>query len=110
MLNGKKPPDDLRHLQLVGVKEVTRLLRIGSRQLYNLVRAGEFLPPIRIGKQKLAWRVVDLEAFLREREVRPAERLSLITAAVRQRRNAEALQRIEASFADARREASAGRS
>lgn len=52
---------------LLRCAEVLERFRLGKTQLYRLIRAGEFPPPVRIGARGVRWRRADLDHWLATR-------------------------------------------
>lgn len=48
-------------------KEVAKKLRTSRTGLHNMVKAGEFVPPIRIGIRRVGWLVSDVDKWLDKR-------------------------------------------
>lgn len=59
--------DLVRILRKPGVSERTGL---GKSTIDQMVRRGQFPPPIRLTGHAIGWRVEDVDAWLRERDVR----------------------------------------
>lgn len=68
-----EPPSALEqsaahHLNLIRKRELAERLRVNRWTLMRWVRLGRFPAPIRLSDSVIAWRVVDVEAWLRQRE------------------------------------------
>ena len=57
-----------RTLDLIRKKELAERLRVNRWTLMRWVRLGRFPAPIRLSDCVIAWRIVDVEVWLRQRE------------------------------------------
>ncbi len=55
------------HDRLLTVREVCRMTRRARTTLYRDVRAGRFPPPLKIGPNRVAFRLVDVRAWVASR-------------------------------------------
>lgn len=46
--------------------EIEQVLRIGRSTIYGLMSQGEFPKPVRISPRSVAWRVSDIEDYLKK--------------------------------------------
>jgi len=53
--------------------EVERRTTLSTSMIYSLMRVGEFPRPLRLGKQAVAWRESDVEAWIESRELAEPE-------------------------------------
>jgi len=58
--------------KLLRRREVEARTGLSRSTLYDWMKRGEFPQPVRLGKRAVAWREVDLEAWLESRETRGA--------------------------------------
>jgi excisionase family DNA binding protein len=49
--------------RLLPIDEVARILRLSPRTVFRLVKRGELIPPLRIGRS-IRWRLTDIQIWL----------------------------------------------
>lgn len=59
------PPDQLA--SLVRLPNVLALVGVSRTQIYRLMSAGQFPKPVRISNRSVAWRMVELVAWIETR-------------------------------------------
>lgn len=65
--------DALAHLRVLTIGQVTELTSYTPQHIYRLERAGKFPARIRMGQNRVAWRLADVEKWFADRPtVRPA--------------------------------------
>jgi prophage regulatory protein len=64
--NGKDPPS-LHHLRIITLKELRRLVTYTDQHLRRLEKAGKFPRRIKLGENRVGWRLIDIEDWLRAR-------------------------------------------
>ncbi|MCZ7593723.1 MAG: AlpA family phage regulatory protein [Hyphomicrobium sp.] len=62
-----KTGDPLAHLRLLTIKEICALTRYTPQHIYRLMRAGKFPQRIRIGDNRVGWRLTEIEAWFASR-------------------------------------------
>ena len=50
-------------------RDVERLVCLGRSSIYRLMAEGSFPKPLKLGARAVAWRVEDIDAWLREKSV-----------------------------------------
>lgn len=65
----RKGDDPLAHLRLLTIKEVCALTRYTPQHIYRLMRQSKFPQRIRIGENRVGWRLTDIEAWFATRPV-----------------------------------------
>lgn len=69
----KPVPAALSHLQFLTMKDISPLTTYTPQHIYRLERSGQFPRRVRIGPNRVAWKLSEIEKWLAEREiVRPA--------------------------------------
>ena len=58
-------PDDLK--PLMTLEEVARITTYSRGSIYRLVSLGEFPPPLRLGKNRSAWKAADVQGWIDSR-------------------------------------------
>ena len=53
------------HIETASTTEAAKIYKVSARQLFNLVKAKQIPPPVRVGKRRLVWLVSDIQDFLR---------------------------------------------
>jgi predicted DNA-binding transcriptional regulator AlpA len=53
------------HIETASTTEAAKIYKVSSRQLFNLVKAKQIPPPVRVGKRRLVWLISDIQDFLR---------------------------------------------
>lgn len=74
-MSDTKPRDPLAHLRLLTIKEVCALTRYTPQHIYRLMRAGKFPQRVRIGANRVGWRLAEIETWIAERPVINARRM-----------------------------------
>ena len=49
---------------LLNIKEVTKRVTFSRSEIYKKMAANEFPKPIQLGRQRVAWRVSDIERYI----------------------------------------------
>jgi len=62
-------PDTFARLRLLTRKEVLSLVPYTAQHIYRLERAGKFPRRVRVGENRVAWRQIDIEEWLKNRTV-----------------------------------------
>ncbi len=65
----RKRDDPLAHLRLLTIKEVCALTRYTPQHIYRLMRQAKFPQRIRIGENRVGWRLTEIEAWFAARPV-----------------------------------------
>jgi prophage regulatory protein len=60
--------DPLAHLRILTIKQVCELTTYTPQHIYRLERCGRFPRRVRIGLNRVGWRLADIEAWLASRE------------------------------------------
>ena len=55
---------------VVRMRRVREIVGLGKTTVYDLIKAGEFPPGIKLGKRTRGWRTSDLQEWLKTREAR----------------------------------------
>ncbi len=63
--------DPFAHLRILTMKQVKELTSYTPQHIYRLERAGKFPSRVRIGANRVGWRLSDLEKWYAERPVVP---------------------------------------
>lgn len=63
--------DPFAHLRVLTMKEVSRLTRYTPQHVYRLERAGKFPRRIRLGENRVGWRLADVEKWFATRQIVP---------------------------------------
>ena len=66
------PSDPLAHLRFVTMKQLSEITTYTPQHLYRLVRQQRLAKPLRMGPNRIVFRVEDIERFISERQTRPA--------------------------------------
>lgn len=61
--------DTFARLRLLTRKEVLSLVPYTAQHIYRLERAGKFPRRVRVGENRVAWRQIDIEEWLKNRTV-----------------------------------------
>lgn len=61
--------DRFAHLRILTMKQVSELTSYTPAHIYRLIRAGKFPAPIRMGLNRIGFRLADIEAWLDARPV-----------------------------------------
>jgi prophage regulatory protein len=61
----------LDHLRILTMKQVSELTTYTPQHVYRLERCGRFPRRVRIGLNRVGWRLVEVEAWLASREIVP---------------------------------------
>lgn len=67
MPNDAQPPEMLSRLRVYRMDDVVCLFGKSEATIHRDVRAGNFPRPIKIGRQSIAWRELDLLAWVESR-------------------------------------------
>lgn len=59
--------DPLAHLRILTIKQVTELTSYTPQHIYRLERAGKFPARIRMGENRVGWRLADFERWFEAR-------------------------------------------
>jgi prophage regulatory protein len=59
--------DPLAHLRVLTMKQVTELTSYTAQHIYRLERAGKFPSRIRMGENRVGWRLADVEGWFASR-------------------------------------------
>lgn len=59
--------DPFRHLRLMTLKQVLEVVPYTAQHIYRLERAGRFPRRLKIGENRVAWRLTDIEAWMASR-------------------------------------------
>lgn len=59
--------DPLAHLRVLTMKQVTELTSYTPQHIYRLEREGSFPARIRLGANRVGWRLTDVEAWFASR-------------------------------------------
>ena len=65
--------DDIFKHRLLRLPEVEAITGLSKNTIFRLVKAGLFPPPIRIGPRAVAWRWLDIKAWLDSRPLATGE-------------------------------------
>ena len=52
-------------VETASTTETANIYKVSVRQLFNLAKAKQIPPPVRVGKRRLVWLVSDIQDFLR---------------------------------------------
>jgi len=63
--------DPLAHLRVLTMKQVTELTSYTPQHIYRLERAGKFPSRIRMGENRVGWRLADVERWFASRPTVP---------------------------------------
>jgi prophage regulatory protein len=55
-------------VRLLPVKTVAGLTSLSRHSIYRLAKAGDFPTPVQVGPRRVAWRQVDVTAWLESRQ------------------------------------------
>lgn len=55
--------DPFAHLRMLTMKQVCELTSYTPQHIYRLIRAGKFPQRVRIGDNRVGWRLADIEAW-----------------------------------------------
>ena len=61
--------DPLAHLRVLSMKQVCELTHYTPQHIYRLERAGKWPKRVRIGANRVGWRLADVEKWFAERPV-----------------------------------------
>lgn len=61
--------DPFAHLRMLTMKQVCELTSYTPQHIYRLIRAGKFPQRVRIGENRVGWRLVDIEVWSAARPV-----------------------------------------
>lgn len=64
-----KAHDPLAHLRVLSMKQVCELTHYTPQHIYRLERAGKWPRRVRLGANRVAWRLADVERWFAERPV-----------------------------------------
>lgn len=68
--------DPFAHLRMLTMKQVCELISYTPQHTYRLIRQGKFPQRVRIGENRVGWRLADIEAWLAARPLASAPRNS----------------------------------
>ncbi len=69
----KPLPDALAHLRFLTMKQVCEITTYTPQHIYRMMRQNRFVPCVRLGQNRVAFRVEDIERWVSERQtIRPA--------------------------------------
>lgn len=74
MTIGRSNADPFVHLRVLTIGQITDLTKYTAQHIYRLERAGKFPSRIRLGANRVGWRLAEIEQWFASREViaRPA--------------------------------------
>lgn len=75
-MSDAKPHDPFVHLRLLTIKEICALTRYTPQHIYRLMRAGKFPQRVRIGANRVGWRLGEIETWIAERPVINAQSMN----------------------------------
>lgn len=61
--------DPLAHLRVLSMKQVVELTHYTPQHIYRLERAGKWPKRVRLGANRVGWRLADVERWFAERPV-----------------------------------------
>lgn len=64
-----KNDDFYAHIRILFMKDVCALTRYTPQHIYRLMRAGKFPLSIRLGENRIGWRLADIEEWIALRQV-----------------------------------------
>lgn len=62
-MSDTKTADPFAHLRILTMKQVSEITSYTPQHIYRLIRAGKFPQRIRIGENRVGWRLADIEAW-----------------------------------------------
>lgn len=68
-MSTKTPNDPFAHLRILTMKQVVELTSYTAQHHYRLIRAGKFPRPIRMGLNRIGFRLSDIEKWMAERPI-----------------------------------------
>ena len=66
-MSDRKDPPSLDHLRIIPLKEMRRLVPYCDQHLRRLEKAGKFPRRIKLGENRVGWRLIDIEDWLKAR-------------------------------------------
>jgi len=60
----------VKKIELLSIKDVTKLLKLPKSTLYYLIQKGKFPKPLKLSDRKIAWKVTQIEEWLKQIEKR----------------------------------------
>ena len=61
--------DPFAHLRMLTMKQICELTSYTPQHIYRLIRAGKFPQRVRIGENRVGWRLADIEVWSAARPV-----------------------------------------
>lgn len=68
-MSNTKNDDFYAHIRILFMKDVCALTRYTPQHIYRLMRAGKFPLSIRLGENRIGWRLADIEQWMASRQV-----------------------------------------
>ncbi|MFZ4808236.1 MAG: helix-turn-helix transcriptional regulator [Hyphomicrobiaceae bacterium] len=61
------PNDPIAHMRILTMKHVCEITSYTAQHIYRLIRAGKFPRPIRLGLNRIGFRMADIEKWMADR-------------------------------------------
>lgn len=69
----EKPPTDLSHLRIITQRELRLLVPYTPQHILRLEKADKFPRRLKLGQNRVGWRLIDIEAWISARLPTPPD-------------------------------------